>query len=114
MNVVARNALLDHVEVAAGRIKRRQAAMLSVMNSAYLTRKNSRRPAWHVLVYYVYAVRRLIAEALKDALTGRFTFPQLQGMAEGVARSPGIFRHDRDGLEAWYEDYQRRLLSRGG
>ncbi len=113
VNVVARNAVLDHVEVAAGRIKRRQAAMLSVMNSAYLTRKNSKAPAKHVAVYYVYALRRLLAEFLKDALTGRFTFPQLQGMAEGVARSPGIFLHDRADLEPWYEDTQRRLLARG-
>jgi glycosyltransferase involved in cell wall biosynthesis len=112
VNVVARNALLDHVEVAAGRIKRRQAAMLSVMNSAYLTRKNSDQPARHVAVYYVYALRRLVAEALKDALTGRLTFPQLTGLAEGVARSPGIFRHDRASLGPWYEDYQRRLLAR--
>jgi glycosyltransferase involved in cell wall biosynthesis len=112
-NVIARNAHLDHVEVAAGRIKRRQAAMLSVMNSAYLTRKNSKQPARHVAIYYVYAVRRLVAEFLKDAMTGRLTFPQLQGMAEGIARSPGIFRHDRGDLERWYENYQRRLLSRG-
>jgi glycosyltransferase involved in cell wall biosynthesis len=113
VNVVARNALLDHVEVAAGRIKRHQAAMLSVMNSAYLTHKNSKARVRHLAVYYVYALRRLLAEALKDTLTGRLSFPQFQGLAEGVARSPAIFRHEREGLEAWYEDYQRRLLARG-
>ncbi|MEM6890615.1 MAG: glycosyltransferase [Pseudomonadota bacterium] len=111
VNVVARRALLDHVEVAAGRIKRHQAAKLSIMNSAYLTRKNSTRQAWHITVYYVYAMRRLLAEALKDTMTGRLSYPQFRGLAAGLGYSMSIFRHNRDDLESWYEAFQKRILT---
>ena len=111
VNLVAADAHIHHVEVAAGRIKRKKVTTLSVMNSAYFTRRNSTRVVRHATRYYFFAVRRVFAEFLKDLLSGRLTFPQLRGAAAGIARSPAIFLRQKDGLAGWYELYQMEVLA---
>ena len=110
VNLVAADAHIDHVEVAAGRIKRQKVTTLSIMNSAYFTRRNSRHLGRHAARYYAFGVRRVFAEFLKDLLTRRLTFPQMRGAIAGLVRSPAIFLHDGHDLEAWYERTQKRLL----
>jgi GNAT superfamily N-acetyltransferase len=110
--LVAERARIDHVEVAASRLKRRKVTALSVMNSAYFTRRNSRRPARDAARFYALAVRRGLAEALKDAITGRLSLPQARGAAWALAHAPALFRQDRAGLVEWYAGQQRRILAR--
>lgn len=110
LNVVAKNARLAHLEAAANRVKRRNATMLALMNSAYFTRRHSERPLRHAAVYYVLSLRRLFAEFLKDLLSRRFTFPQFRGAARGLLHSPRVFLHPREGLGEWYEKLQAEML----
>lgn len=109
--LVAENARINHIEVAAGRIKRRKVTALSLMNSAYLTRRNSKRPVRDAARFYGFAVRRVVAETLKDLIIGRFTLPQGRGAAWALARSPGVWRQDDAELQAWYADLQRKILA---
>lgn len=111
VNLLALNARIAHVEVAAGRIKRQKVTALSVMNSAYFTRRNSDRPIRHAAVYYMFTVRRVIAELLKDLLMARFALPQTRGALRGLAHSPAIFRQDRAEIVDWYKARQKKILA---
>jgi GT2 family glycosyltransferase len=109
--LVAEAARINHVEAAAGRIKRRKVTALSLMNSAYFTRRNSRRPGRDAARFYGFAVRRVLAETLKDLITGRLSLPQGRGAAWALARSAGVWRQDRAKLQVWYAGLQRRILA---
>ncbi|UWQ23175.1 glycosyltransferase [Jannaschia sp. W003] len=109
--LVAEGARINHVEAAAGRIKRRKVTALSLMNSAYFTRRNSRRPARDAARFYGLATRRVLAETLKDLITGRLSLPQARGAAWALVRSPTVWRQDRADLPDWYAGLQRRILA---
>jgi GT2 family glycosyltransferase len=109
--LVAEGARIDHLEVAASRLKRRKVTALSVMNSAYFTRRNSARPRRDAARFYVLAARRVAAEVLKDLITRRLTFPQARGAAWALSRAPRIFAQGREGLETRYGEMQRRILT---
>ena len=105
-------AHVHHYEAASGRVTRREATLLGLLNSAFFTRLNSDAPWRHGAHYYVLTLRRVLGEFLKDAFNGRLTFPQARGALEALPRSVAVFRHPRDGLGPWYRDLQQRLLSR--
>lgn len=109
-NVAALDGRIYHHEAMAGRLKRQQSTMLSVLNIAFLLRRHSRRPARHTVMFYIMVFRRLLAELLKDGLSRRWTFPQLRGIAAAVPATVRILRHDRATLAAFYDGIQRKVL----
>lgn len=109
-NVIALNAKIYHHVAAAERLKRQSATMLSVLNIAFLTRKNTRQPVADTVRIYVIMLRRLLAEFLKDLLTRRWQFPQFLGVAKALVTSVSIMRHDRATLGQFYDGIQRRVL----
>ncbi len=110
--LLSEKARIEHAEVGAGRLKRRKVAELTVTNGAYLLRRNSTRPERDRATYYTFLLRRVLAEFLKDTLTGRFTYPQLRGTVRGAMRVPQIFSQPPSSLGLWYEDMQRAILTR--
>jgi len=106
--LVARTARLHHAQAASGRIKRRQATALRLMNLAYVTRKHSTGLG---LRFGVFLARRTLAECLKDLLARRWDFPQFRGALYAARRIPTLFRHPADDLERWYAAEQQRVLS---
>lgn len=110
--LLALKARLEHAEVGAGRLKRRKTSELTVTNGAYLLKRNSARPGRDQMTYYIYTLRRVFAEFLKDSLTGRFSYPQLRGTLRGALRLPGIFAQPSASIGPWYEDIQRAILAR--
>ena len=110
--VMATGARIHHFEMAAGRVKRRQATTLSLLNTAYFVRRSSTRPLRHSAAWGVMLVRRIVAEALKDALTRRWDFPQFRGACAAVVRAPAVLLHDRATLGPWYETVQADVLKR--
>ncbi len=111
LNVLIETARVHHFEAAAGRIKRRQATELGLMNIAAFVAKNSARPARDITSYYLRFLRRLLAEFLKDGLSRRFTFPQVMGALAALPATIAIFRHGRDGFDDWYRLQQMRVLN---
>jgi len=103
-------ARLHHYEAAAGRLKRRRATELAVLNLAFFLRKHSTSLPKHVLTYYVLGLRRVVAEFLKDSLSARFSYPQLRGATVALLRSPLVFLRGPDEVGAWYQDVQMRIL----
>jgi glycosyltransferase involved in cell wall biosynthesis len=110
MNVLIETAKVHHFEAAVGRIKRKQAITLGLMNIAALVAKNSVSLARDIPAYYLRFVRRLLAEFLKDGLSRRLTFPQFRGAIAAFLPSVAIFRHGRAGFDDWYCDQQMRVL----
>jgi glycosyltransferase involved in cell wall biosynthesis len=110
MNVLIETALVHHFEAAGGRIKRRQAITLGLMNVASFVAKNSSQRRQNIRSYYTRYLRRLLAEFLKDGLSRRYTFPQFLGALSAFWPSVSIFRHSRDGFDDWYRAQQRRVL----
>lgn len=111
-NARVTDARLYHHHAAAGRIKRRQAIELTMTNLAFFLRKRSSNLRRDIFRYYVLALRRLLAELLKDGLSRRWSFPQLRGTFAGIRRSFAVFRADRDTLGDWYQGVQKEILSR--
>jgi glycosyltransferase involved in cell wall biosynthesis len=109
-NLVATEGKIYHHEAMAGRLKRQQSTMLSVLNIAFLLRKHSRFPVRHTIQFYVMILRRLIAEFLKDGLSRRWQFPQLRGVLASIPATIRILRHDRATLAPFYETIQRKVL----
>lgn len=109
-NCLCYAARLHHVEAAPGRVKRRVATTLRLLNVGYLVRKHGRTPWKDVPLYYVFLTRRSFAELLKDALSGRWTFPQFRGALGAIWRSPGLFRQKRATMQDWYRGVQQEIL----
>jgi glycosyltransferase involved in cell wall biosynthesis len=109
-NVVATEGKIYHHEAMAGRLKRQQSTMLSVLNIAFLLRKQSRYPVRHTLQFYVMILRRLLAEFLKDGLSRRWEFPQLRGVLASLPATFRILRHDPATLAPFYDTIQRKVL----
>ena len=110
MNVLIDAARVHHFEAASGRIKRRQAITLGLMNLAAFVAQKSATPARDIPAYYLRYLRRLLAEFLKDGLSRRFTFPQFLGALSAFGPTIAIFRHGRDGFADWYRTQQMRVL----
>lgn len=110
MNVLIEAARVHHFEAAAGRIKRRQAITLGLMNVASFVARKSSRPGRDIPAYYLRYLRRLLAEFLKDGLSRRFTFPQFLGAISAFGPTVAIFRHGRAGFDDWYRTLQMRVL----
>ncbi|AUH34975.1 glycosyltransferase family A protein [Paracoccus tegillarcae] len=110
--VVAPDARVRHHEVQASRIGRREATSLGISNNALFIHTNSDSPIRHRLAFAIYVARRLLGETLKDAATRRFTFPQARGVLDAIPSAIGIFRRPLSEAQDWYDDRQKRLLSR--
>lgn len=110
MNVLFEGARVHHFEAASGRIKRRQAITLGLMNLASFVARKSARPARDIPAYYLRFARRILAEFLKDLLSRRFTFPQFLGVLSAFGPTVAIFRHRSAGFDDWYGTLQRRVL----
>ncbi len=111
LNVLFEDARVHHFEAASGRIKRRQAITLGLMNLAAFVAKKSARPGRDIPAYYRRYLRRVLAEFLKDLLSRRFSFPQFLGALSAFRPTIAIFRHGREGFDDWYRAQQMRVLN---
>lgn len=104
------SAKVFHADAAAGRIKRKRATTLRALNLAYLLRRHSKWPAHSAAQYSIYLLRRVLAEFLKDLLSGRLTFPQFRGVLRAIKDSPSLWMKPKSSLEDWYIDLQKQVL----
>jgi glycosyltransferase involved in cell wall biosynthesis len=111
LNILIETAHVHHFEAAGGRIKRRQATTLSLMNLAAFIAKKSAQPGRDIPAYYLRYLRRLLAEFLKDLFSRRLRFPQFLGAVSAFGPSVAIFRHGRDGFDDWYRTRQMQVLN---
>lgn len=108
--VRAINAKIYHHEVAATRIKRQTATLLSVTNIAYLVRKHSRHQARHQFLFAVMLLRRLLAETIKDLGSRRWGLLQARAILQAIPVSLEIFRSPHETLPDQYKSRQLEIL----
>ena len=108
--VRARDARAHHAKAAGGRLKHREVAHLTMANLGFYVRKNSVRPARDGARLGVYALRRMLAEGLKDAISLQPGFPRFRGALGGSLDAARLWRVPRDRLLPWYEARQRAIL----
>lgn len=108
--VYAPGARLHHYEVAGARLNRHRVAALFLLNVAFFIRQHSDDLPRHRRRYFALARRRVLAEILKDGGGRRFRFPQVRGTLFALRHAPSIFDHPDDGLGAFYQDLQRKVL----
>lgn len=108
--LTARQAQLHHYTVSAGRIDRYRTTVLSVVNQAVLVARYGQDKARVRRAYFRLQRRRLLAEFLKDALSRRFSFPQLRGILAARPLARQAFSMSEAELSAWYPDMQEKIL----
>ncbi len=110
--ITAKRARLHHYTSAASRLHRRQVAELGTLNQATQIRRYAsefpivRRAFWRL------QVRRLLAEILKDSLSGRFDLPQFRGVLAALPQARRIFAMEEKDLEKWYPVRQEEIVKR--
>ncbi len=108
---IAPEALIHHLEAAAGRDRRRINSALAVLNIAYFVRRNSERQGRDLARYALWYLRMVLAELPKDIAGGRWDLPQLRGALLAGRHLPALLRQPRAGLPAWYQTLQTRLMT---
>jgi hypothetical protein len=106
--VTAEKALLNHYNVATGRIDRYKTAVLGNMNQAMLIAKHGNSLAKRH--FRSLLRRKLLAEFLKDILQKRLTLPQARGVLSAMRQSRQILNMSHYELESLYPVYQQRIL----
>lgn len=101
---------LHHFEAAAGRIKRKKVIAFQLLNMAVFLKRHAARPDDFLPRYRVMLWRRLLAEFLKDGLSRRWQFPQVAGVLTAMRSWREVWRRDRDEIDTWYPDFQKRIL----
>ncbi len=103
-------ARLHHFEAAAARLKRQKVTALAVMNIAFFLRRNSSDLGAHRRKFFLMALRRVLAELLKDGLSRRWRFPQVAGTWYALRQASSIFALPDEELSEGYKAMQRRVL----
>lgn len=107
----ATRARVYHHQAARGRLPRDIVITLSLLNTAFCVRKHSgenlgrnRRRFW------TWMGRRLVSEALKDALSRRWALPQVRGLLRAARYAPGVFAAGPTEADVRHRQLQRDLL----
>lgn len=108
---IAPDALIHHLEAAAGRGKRRLSTALSILNVAYFVRRNSDRQSRDLWRYGFWYLRMLAAEFPKDISARRWDLPQVRGALLAGRHLPALMRVPRGDLPAWYQEFQTWLMT---
>lgn len=108
--VEASGAKLYHFHSGSGRVSRYTVSALSALNQALFLKKNSDNLRRDCLRFYILTARRLLAEFLKDALSRRWTLPQLRGLLTALWYSVPLFAMSPQALETWYPNLQKQIL----
>ena len=108
--VQAAQARLYHHVAATGRLDRKALRAFEVMNVAFFVRRNSARPHRAYIKVIIFALRSLVATALKDLAARRFSMPEARGVLRAMVFSVPMFFARHQDLKAWYQQQQQRVL----
>jgi GT2 family glycosyltransferase len=106
----ATEAQLYHFHSSSGRVSRYTVSALSALNQALFLRKNSDCLGRDQRRFYVLTLRRLVAELFKDALSRRWSLPQVRGLLTALRYAPTLFAMPSADLEPWYPSLQKQIL----
>jgi GT2 family glycosyltransferase len=111
--LVALNGKVHHYQSASGRLSRYNVTVLAMLNQAVLLRKHAHDLPQMKARYYVLAIRRFIAETMKDSLSRRWNLPQARGVIFALLKARKVFSIPEESLAEWYQGFQDQLLKQG-
>lgn len=106
----ANDAKLHHFEVAGGRVKRKTVTVFQLLNVLVFVKRNAPEPERWLGTYRWMLWRRLFAEAVKDVLARRWSFPQTAGVVTAMRAWRKVWDKPVEQLDNWYPAYQREIL----
>lgn len=106
----APKARLHHFEVAGGRMNRKKVIVFQLLNMVVYLRRHAENPDDWTGRYQVMMYRRLLAEFLKDLLSGRMDFPQMRGVLTARGYWRQLWAVPVDQLDDYYPELQRHIL----
>ena len=109
-NLKGLEGLIYHAESPVSRLKRYELTVIGILNVAYLTMKNTRRPLRDGAAVMILWLRRLLAELIKDTGSRRFGYPQFRAALYCGLWLPVLLTRRRAALQPWYEGLQSRLI----
>ncbi|MDX2230651.1 MAG: glycosyltransferase family 2 protein [Leptolyngbyaceae cyanobacterium bins.349] len=113
MLLQANSAKLHHFQSNSGRLSRFIVATLASLNQAVCVQKYSNNLKRDRARFYILNTRRVLAELFKDALSRRWTFPQVRGVLTAFRYAPIIFKLSVDELAEWYPQFQKEFVETG-
>lgn len=113
MLLEASNARLNHFQSNSGRLRRYAVMAMSAMNQAVCICRYSNDLKRDKFRFYLLTTRRVIAEIFKDALSRRWTFPQVRGILTAFRYAPIVFELSPEELAEWYPEFQKQFVSTG-
>lgn len=105
-------ARLHHFEAASGRVSRTVVIALQLLNMLVFIKRNAERPETLIGRYRWMLARRLVSELLKDLISRRWRMPQVAGVLVAMRAWREVLAVPRDQLDAWYPEFQGRLMTR--
>jgi GT2 family glycosyltransferase len=105
-----RDAKLHHFTTAGGRLSRKTITTLQLFNLAVFLKRNASMQDLKKKQYMYLVYRKLYAEFFKDLLSRRFDFPQFRAVIYVIANVGAVFQKTPEELEAWYPEFQKRLV----
>jgi glycosyltransferase involved in cell wall biosynthesis len=107
------SAKLHHFQSNSGRLSRFTVTVLSAMNQAACIRRYSDNLKRDRLRFYILTCRRIVAELFKDALSRRWSLPQMRGVLVALQISPTMFALSDEELADWYPRFQEDFVATG-
>lgn len=108
--LVAPEARLHHFEAAAGRVKRKTVIVFQLLNMAVFLKRHAARPESFLPRYRAMIARRLLAETLKDLLSGRWSLPQARGALLARRMWREVWALAPEEIDRDYPAIQKRIL----
>lgn len=106
----ATRAHLHHFEAAGGRMKRKKIIVFQLLNMLVFLKRHARHPEDWIGRYRILMWRRFFGEVFKDALSGRFSFPQARGVLMVMRHWRKVWAQDVSDLDDWYPGFQKRII----
>jgi len=106
----ANRAHLHHFEAAGGRLKRKKLVTFQLLNMVVFLKRHATDPDHFISVYRRLLPRRLLGEAIKDLLAGRFDLPQARGVVTVMRNWRKVWECDTATIDDWYPAIQKQLL----
>jgi len=113
MLLEASRAHLHHFQSNSGRLHRYAVTAMSAMNQAVCLCRYSNNLKRDKFRFYLLTSRRVIAEIFKDALSRRWSFPQVRGILTAFRYAPIVFALSPEELTEWYPEFQKQFVATG-
>ncbi len=106
-------AKICHLGENNGRLPTLRAAIISVTNAAFLTRKNAQHFSANLRRLRLHALRRSLFVLVKDLKRGQWRVPQFRGAWIGLMQTRWIASAPLEQLDERYKQFQEKLLQEG-